>query len=68
MHTITNKIADLKLSKPAHRALVNGGITTLKQLSKFSESEILKLHGIGKTAIPVMKQALKAKGLSFIKR
>jgi DNA-directed RNA polymerase alpha subunit len=68
MQPTANKIADLKLSKPAHRALVNGGITTLKQLSKFSEKEILKLHGIGKTALPVMKQSLKLNGLSFTKK
>jgi len=55
------------LGAPARRALENHGITTLKQLSKFSENEILELHGMGKTTIPKLITALKAEGLSFKK-
>lgn len=47
------------LAAPARRALENNGITTLKQLSKFTEKEILKFHGMGKSSIPKLKQALK---------
>lgn len=32
------------LAAPARRALENKGITSLEQLSKFSEKEILQLH------------------------
>ena len=53
------------LSSPARRALQNNGIKTIKDLSKLTETEVLKLHGIGKTAIPILKKALKEKGLSF---
>lgn len=53
------------LSAPARRALENVGIATLQKLSKFSEKEILSLHGIGKTTIPVLKRELEAVGLSF---
>lgn len=53
------------LSAPAQRALKNEGIKTLNQLSKYSEKEILKLHGIGKSAIPVLKKALKQENLKF---
>jgi DNA-directed RNA polymerase alpha subunit len=53
------------LSAPARRALENNGISSLKQLSKFSEEEILKFHGMGKTSIPKLKAALAEKGLSF---
>ena len=53
------------LGAPARRALENKGIKTLHQLSGFSETEILKLHGMGKTTIPKLKTALAAKGLSF---
>jgi DNA-directed RNA polymerase alpha subunit len=56
-----------KLSAPALRALDNAGIKTLKQLSKYTESDILKLHGIGKSSIPNLRKALKEKGLSFKK-
>ena len=65
MPSIINKIENIKLSKPALRAMENAGITTLRKLSKYSESDILKLHGIGKTAIPVLKNALKDAGFTF---
>ncbi|MDQ3231874.1 MAG: DUF1801 domain-containing protein [Pseudobdellovibrionaceae bacterium] len=53
------------LSKPAKRALMAAGITSLKKLSRHSEKEILALHGIGPTAIPILRAALKKHGLSF---
>jgi len=53
------------LYAPARRALENADIKTLKQLSNFSEKDILKLHGIGKTAIPILKNELKKSGLKF---
>jgi hypothetical protein len=40
-------------------ALYKSGIKTLVQLSKKTESEILKLHGIGPKAIKVLKVASK---------
>jgi DNA-directed RNA polymerase alpha subunit len=55
----------MKLSKPAERALAAAGIQRLAQLTKFSEAEIKKLHGIGPNAINKLRSALKAKGLSF---
>lgn len=54
-----------KLSQPALRALAGAGIHNLKQLSKFSESEIKKLHGMGPNGINQLRLALVAKGLSF---
>lgn len=53
------------LAAPARRAFENAGIKTLKQLSKMSELDILKLHGMGPGSIPKLRQALKLKGLSF---
>jgi uncharacterized protein YdhG (YjbR/CyaY superfamily) len=53
------------LSKPAQRALQNEGIATLKQLSKYSVTEIVKLHGMGAASIPKLKEALEAEGLVF---
>jgi DNA-directed RNA polymerase alpha subunit len=54
-----------RLSQPALRALSGAGIKNLKQLSKFSESEIKKLHGMGPNGINQLRVALAAKGLSF---
>lgn len=53
------------LAAPARRALENNGITTLKQLSKFSEEEILKFHGMGKASLPKLREALLLEKLSF---
>ena len=53
------------ISAPARRALENAGIKTLVQLSKMSEFDILKLHGMGPTTIPKLRSELKLKGLSF---
>jgi predicted flap endonuclease-1-like 5' DNA nuclease len=54
-----------KLGNPAQRALANAGITTLQQLSKFTEKEILKLHGMGKASLPILRAALVQGGLAF---
>jgi len=53
------------LSAPARRGLTSKGIMTLKQLAKFSEKEILELHGIGPSSLPKLRSALTAAGLSF---
>ena len=53
------------LSAPARRALLSHGISDLAQLSTWSEKEILALHGIGKSAIPIIKKLLETQQLSF---
>lgn len=54
-----------RLSAPARRALEGNGITTLEQLSQFSEKDILKFHGMGPASLPKLRTALQEKGLSF---
>lgn len=56
-----------KLSKPAHRAFANAGILKLKDLSQWTEKDLLALHGIGPSAIPPLKAALKKAGAAFKK-
>jgi uncharacterized protein YdhG (YjbR/CyaY superfamily) len=63
----TNDDSFSALAAPARRALKNNGIKTVKQLSKFSEVEISKLHGMGPGSLPKLRNALKAAGLSFKK-
>ncbi len=53
------------IAAPARRALEREKILTLKDLSKYSEKEILKLHGMGKSTIPKLKIALMKAGLDF---
>ncbi len=54
-----------QLSAIARRALQNNGIKTLKDLTKYTEVEILQFHGIRKTAIPMLQKALKERGFNF---
>lgn len=53
------------LSAPAQRALQNAGITQLKQLSKFSQSQIVLLHGMGPSSIQKIEALLQAANLHF---
>lgn len=57
-----------KLSKPAQRALVNRGILTPRQLSRLTKDEVLGLHGVGPSAVPVLQGVLKKYGLGFRSR
>jgi hypothetical protein len=53
------------LGAPAKRALENNRILTVALLSKFTEADILKLHGIGPGSLPKLRKALADKGLNF---
>ncbi|MBI3174415.1 MAG: DNA-binding protein [Chloroflexi bacterium] len=54
-----------KLAAPAQRALSNAGIHSLAQLTKCSEADVKKLHGIGPNALEALRRALTENGLSF---
>jgi hypothetical protein len=54
-----------ELSQPARRALLGAGYQRLEQLTKATEVEIKKLHGMGPKGIETLRRALRAKGLSF---
>ncbi|HZH61804.1 MAG TPA: RNA polymerase alpha subunit C-terminal domain-containing protein [Metabacillus sp.] len=54
-----------KLSAPARRALENIGVITVEELAKYSEKEILSLHGIGPYSIPKIRSVLQDKGLAL---
>lgn len=55
------------IGAPARRALESKGIDTLFKLSKFSEGDLLKLHGFGPGSLPRLRKALKERGYSFRK-
>lgn len=55
------------LAAPALRALLNAKITTLKQVAKFTEVEISELHGMGPKALGQLKEAVRARGVTFAK-
>ncbi|MDU0202280.1 MULTISPECIES: DNA-directed RNA polymerase subunit alpha C-terminal domain-containing protein [Paenibacillus] len=54
-----------KLSNPALRALAGAGYHRLEQLSKTTEKEIMKLHGMGPKSLDPLRRALAEKGLTF---
>lgn len=53
------------IGAPALRALQNAKITTLSDLRKYTEKELLALHGFGPKALGILKEALAERGLSF---
>ncbi len=53
------------LAQPAIRALHAAGYTKLTQLTNVSEADLLKLHGMGKKGLDILRNALGAQGLSF---
>lgn len=66
-HQVLDKFRDLNISMPAKRALEREGINSVQELAGFSEEQLLSLHGLGKTAIPQIKQDLRTLGLELKK-
>jgi hypothetical protein len=64
---IDPKASDLPvgLAQPARRALAGAGYVRLEQLSRVSEAEPKRLHGMGPKALDQLRLALQAKGMSF---
>jgi DNA repair protein RadC len=52
-----------ELSKPAQRAILNSGITTLEELAAFSEKEVAQWHGIGPNALITIHAIFMENGL-----
>lgn len=53
------------IAAPARRAIEREHIKTLSDLSRYSEKEILALHGMGKSTLPKLQELLKTEGLAF---
>lgn len=53
------------LAAPARRALEKQGILNVRQLSAYTQAEVLSLHGIGPSSLPKLMAALEKEGLSF---
>ena len=53
------------LAAPAQRALSAAGLTRLEQVSKLREDEVRSLHGMGPSAIDMLRKALAARGMAF---
>lgn len=53
------------IGNPARSALEHAGYSKLKQLTKVTEKELAKLHGMGPKALGILREELQAKGMSF---
>lgn len=53
------------IGKPATRALVRAGISTLAQVAEHSRAELLALHGVGPRAIRILEEHLERQGQSM---
>jgi hypothetical protein len=54
-----------KIAAPARRALQNNNIHSVKDLAKWTKEDILSLHGLGPSSMPLLLQALNNEGFSF---
>jgi predicted flap endonuclease-1-like 5' DNA nuclease len=50
------------IGKVARRGLEAHGITTLAEVARKSEKELLAIHGVGPKALRILKEALAAEG------
>ena len=53
------------MSGPALRALNVAGVRSMADLGKWTEAELLALHGMGPKALGILGEALAASGVRF---
>lgn len=53
------------LAAPARRALRGAGYESLADLTRVTEDELSRLHGIGPNAVSQLRAALAERGLRF---
>lgn len=60
------RIGDLPaIGRPANSALLDIGVTTLEEVARMSEDELLALHGVGPRSVRLLGEALRERGLAF---
>ncbi|MGL5540261.1 MAG: hypothetical protein ACRDBX_01370 [Erysipelotrichaceae bacterium] len=53
------------LPRPAGKAIESLNLTTLEELSKYTEQDLRQLHGIGTSAIKIIKMILESHELTL---
>jgi len=53
------------VSGPALRALDAAGVRSVADLTRWSEADLAKLHGMGPKALGALRSALEASGRTF---
>jgi len=54
-----------RIGRPALRALDAAGVSSLHELGRMREEDLLRLHGGGPKALAVLREALAEQGLSL---
>jgi DNA-directed RNA polymerase alpha subunit len=54
-----------RLGRPARNALIVAGYTRLEQLTRVTEAELLKLHGMGPKGVRQLREGLAERGWTF---
>lgn len=54
-----------KLGAPAYRALAGIGVKSLDDVTRYSEEELLALHGFGPKALRILRASLAREGKMF---
>ncbi len=53
------------INVPAFHALHSAGVVKLSDLTKYTEEELLTLHGFGPSALRILTETLEERGLSL---
>jgi predicted RecB family nuclease len=53
------------VAAPARRALERAGIYTVQDLSRWTEAELLQLHGFGPSSLPKLREAMQVEGITW---
>ena len=56
---------ELGLAAPARRALISAKLLKLSDLKKLTETEIKELHGMGPSALKIIKSEMKKSKVTF---
>ena len=61
------ELEELKLTVRTYNCLRRRGIKTVEELCRWTESDVIRIRGLGNLAFNEIKDALKARGLSMRK-
>ncbi|RCK69443.1 hypothetical protein DT076_11215 [Desertihabitans brevis] len=63
---VPEQVGDLpRIGRPATSALLSADLTTLEQVARWSERDLLALHGVGPRAVRLLQEALAERGLAL---
>ena len=58
-------VSEIKTGRPVQQALAAAKVKTLRDVSRWSERDLLALHGVGPRGIVILRDALAQAGLAF---